>query len=60
MPTDHAPLDRPTDRSGFVLTAVIGPAFLALALLAIGAVMWSDQGAAVFTALVSAAIAWCF
>jgi hypothetical protein len=55
MPTEQAPLGMTTQRGGFVLTAVI-----ALAVLAIGAVLWSDQGAAVFTALVSAAIAWCF
>ena len=34
--------------------------FVALALLVLGAVMWQDNGSAVFTALVSAALAWCF
>ena len=29
-------------------------------MLGVGALMWNDNGAAVFTALVSAALAWCF
>ena len=34
--------------------------FVALLLLVLGAVMWQDNGSAIFTALVSAALAWCF
>jgi hypothetical protein len=33
---------------------------VASVLLVVGGVLWHSQGAAVFTALVSAAIAWCF
>jgi hypothetical protein len=56
MQTDPVPLP---------VKAVSGSAFLwisvfALFVLVLGAVMWNENGAAVFTALVSAAIAWCF
>lgn len=56
MPTDHVPLPFKTPRgTGFALTALT-----ALVLLFAGALLWNEQGAAVFTALVSAALAWCF
>jgi hypothetical protein len=33
---------------------------VACLLLVVGGLLWHSQGAAVFTALVSAALAWCF
>ena len=41
-------------------SAFVWIGILALLLLVIGAVLWDANGSAVFTALVSAALAWCF
>ena len=41
-------------------SAFVWIGILALLLLVVGAVLWDANGSAVFTALVSAALAWCF
>jgi hypothetical protein len=41
----------------FVVATLTGAAFL---LLAAGGLLWARQGEAVFTDLVTAALAWCF
>lgn len=47
-----------TENGTLSLMAVVAGAVVAL--LAIGLYLWSVHGAAIFTDLVSAAIAWCF
>jgi hypothetical protein len=50
--------DKTEGRRVFVMASLTGAAFLLLA--AAGGLLWARQGDAVFTDLVTAALAWCF
>jgi heme/copper-type cytochrome/quinol oxidase subunit 4 len=51
-------MDRTESGRAFAVAALTGAALLLL--VAVGGLLWAHQGSAVFTDLVTSALAWCF